>query len=82
MLFTFHSFNYPLGFTRVGVDMRNFHYLAEEDEASCSYQVGPGVKIPFNKNVSLKLNTFYAFEPNGVSPEDTIVYKATFNISF
>ncbi len=82
VLFSYHSLSYPLGFTRVGIDARNYHYLAKADEASRSYQVGPAIFIPFNDKFSLKLNYYYAFEPYGESAMDANVYKATLIYNF
>ncbi len=82
MLFSYHSLSYPLGFTRVGIDARNFHYLDKVDEGSRSYQVGPAINIPFNDKLSLKLNYYYAFEPYGESAMDSNVYKATLIYNF
>ncbi|MCX6744478.1 MAG: hypothetical protein NTX82_03070 [Candidatus Parcubacteria bacterium] len=82
MVFTAHSVSYPLGFTRVGVDARNYHYLQEVDEGSRSYQIGPSLKIPFNDKLSFKLNYYYAFEPYGEPAMDSNVYKATLIYNF
>jgi hypothetical protein len=80
--FSYHSLTYPLGFTRVGVDARNYHYLQLEDEGSRSYQFGPSLKISFSDKVSVKLNYFYAFEPHGEPAMDSNVYKATLIYNF
>lgn len=80
--FSSHSLNYPLGFTRVGVDARNFYYTEEIDEADRSYQIGPAILIPFKDNFSLKFNYYYAFEPDGEFPEDSNIFKATVILSF
>jgi len=88
-----HSLSYPLGFTRVGIDARNFYYTEEIDEASRSYQLGPAILISFKENCAFKLNYYYAFEPeegqseeDGVlkttSPEDSNVFKVTMILSF
>lgn len=82
MIFSAHSLAYPLGFMRVGIDERNYHYLAKEDEGLRSYQIGPSLKIPFNDKLSLKLNYYYAFEPYGEPAMDSNVYKATLIYSF
>ncbi len=82
MWFSYHSLTYPLGFTRVGVDVRNYHYLQLVDEGSRSYQVGPSLKITFNDKLSLKLNYYYAFEPYGEPAMDSNVYKATLIYKF
>ncbi|MDD5341482.1 MAG: hypothetical protein PHC97_03570 [Patescibacteria group bacterium] len=81
-LFIYGSLSYPIGFMRVGLDSRNYHYLSVEDEGSRSYQIGPSLTIPFNDKLSLKLNYYYAFEPYGELPEDSNVYKATLNFNF
>ena len=81
-LFVYNSLSYPIGFMRVGIDNRNYHYLAEIDEGSRSYQIGPSLTIPFNDRLSLKLNYYYAFEPYGEPAMDSNVYKATLIYNF
>lgn len=81
-LFVYNNLSYPLGFARVGVDNRNYHYLAKVDEGSRSYQVGPSLAIPFNDKLTLKLNYYYAFEPYGEPAMDSNVYKVTLIYNF
>jgi len=81
-LFIYNSFSHPVGFMRVGVDNRNYIYLDKGDKGSRSYQVGPSLAIPFNDKLTLKLNYYYAFEPEGDSPMDSNVYKATLIYNF
>jgi hypothetical protein len=81
-LFVYNNLSYPIGFARVGVDNRNYIYLDEVDEGSRSYQVGPSLAIPFNDKLTLKLNYYYAFEPEGEAPMDSNVYKATLIYNF
>ncbi len=77
-----HSLNYPLGFTRVGIDARNFYYTEDIDIANRSYQVGPSILIPFKENCVFKLNYYYAFEPEGDQPEDSNLFKVTMILNF
>lgn len=81
-LFIYNALSYPVGFMRVGIDNRNYHYLDEIDEGSRSYQVGPSLTIPFNEKISIKLNYYYAFEPYGDFAMDSNVYKATLIYNF
>ncbi|MCX6740083.1 MAG: hypothetical protein NTZ49_02545 [Candidatus Parcubacteria bacterium] len=81
-LFIYNNLSYPIGFGRVGLDNRNYYYLDQVDEGSRSYQVGPSLTIPFNDKMTLKLNYYYAFEPQGESAMDSNVYKATLIYNF
>jgi hypothetical protein len=78
ILFSCHSWTYPVGNVRVGVDNANFYYFDKGDAESRFYRVGPSLRIPMGEHSTVGMMYFYQFENDGM---DANLFKLTLSLS-